>query len=104
MFGEMRVAKALSCALYAHTVDDTQKEQVGHGEQEWEGSRCVHDMVVGLLAEEVTEHSFGCGHRVKSVCYQWGLSKQRPLQLGLILRVEEHVGSHYLLLSSPHLV
>lgn len=47
----------------------------------------MHDTVVGLLAEEVTEHSLGCGHRVKSVCYQWRLSKQRPLQLGLILRV-----------------
>lgn len=61
-------------------------------------------MMVGFLAEEVTGHSFGCGQWVKSVCYQWRLSKQRPLQLGLTLWVEEHVGSHCLLLSSPHLV
>lgn len=41
MFDEMRVAKALSCGLYADTADDTQKEQVGGGEQEWGWARGV---------------------------------------------------------------
>lgn len=41
MFGEMRVAKALSCDLYADTADDTE-EQVGGGEQEgWARGVCM---------------------------------------------------------------
>lgn len=57
MLDEMRFAKALSRGLFADTVGDTQKEQVGRQGTgvEWDGG--AQGMKVGLLAEEVTGHS-----------------------------------------------
>lgn len=88
MLDEMRVAKALSRGLYANTVGDTQKEQVGRQGTgvEWDGG--THGMEVGLLAKEVTGHSLlvvaGRGGRV---CVTGGGSQNRGLcKLGLTLR------------------